>query len=129
MMCMEHSWVLAVEQLLNVSVPERAQYIRVLFSEITRIMNHLLAVTCHAMGERLCFHRCAATGGACAHVLGAAQARSRARPCGVATSWSRQPAPIARRASNPPERPSPPSPLPHPPAHPPIHAPHQTSAR
>ena len=52
MMCMEHSYVLAVEQLLNVSVPERAQYIRVLFSEITRIMNHLLAVTCHAMGAR-----------------------------------------------------------------------------
>ncbi|GBF93111.1 NADH dehydrogenase subunit 7, mitochondrial, partial [Raphidocelis subcapitata] len=49
MMCMEHSYVLAVEQLLNVSVPERAQYIRVLFSEITRVMNHLLAVTCHAM--------------------------------------------------------------------------------
>lgn len=48
---MEHSWVLAIEQLMNVSVPARAQYIRVLFSEITRIMNHLLAVTCHAMGE------------------------------------------------------------------------------
>jgi hypothetical protein len=52
MMCMEHSYVLAIEQLLNVSVPERAQYIRVLFSELTRIMNHLLAVTCHAMGAR-----------------------------------------------------------------------------
>lgn len=49
MMCMEHSYVLAIEQLLNVTVPQRAQYIRVLFSEITRIMNHLLAVTCHAM--------------------------------------------------------------------------------
>ena len=49
MMCMEHSYVLAIEQLLNVTVPLRAQYIRVLFSEITRIMNHLLAVTCHAM--------------------------------------------------------------------------------
>lgn len=49
MMCMEHSYVLAIEQLLNVTVPARAQYIRVLFSEITRIMNHLLAVTCHAM--------------------------------------------------------------------------------
>jgi NADH:ubiquinone oxidoreductase subunit D len=46
---MEHSYVLAIEQLLNVTVPARAQYIRVLFSEITRIMNHLLAVTCHAM--------------------------------------------------------------------------------
>lgn len=49
MMCMEHSYVLAIEQLCNVTVPARAQYIRVLFSEITRIMNHLLAVTCHAM--------------------------------------------------------------------------------
>lgn len=49
MMCMEHSYVLAIEQLANVTVPARAQYIRVLFSEITRIMNHLLAVTCHAM--------------------------------------------------------------------------------
>eukprot|EP00877_Chromochloris_zofingiensis_P009252 jgi/Chrzof1/4580/Cz14g19020.t1 len=49
MMCMEHSWVLAIEQLMNVTVPARAQYIRVLFSEITRIMNHILAVTCHAM--------------------------------------------------------------------------------
>lgn len=46
---MEHSWVLAIEQLMNVTVPARAQYIRVLFSEITRIMNHILAVTCHAM--------------------------------------------------------------------------------
>lgn len=49
MMCMEHSYVLAIEQLLNVTVPARAQYIRVMFSEITRIMNHLLAITCHAM--------------------------------------------------------------------------------
>ena len=49
MMCMEHSYVLAIEQLLNVTVPARAQYIRVLYSEITRILNHLLAITCHAM--------------------------------------------------------------------------------
>lgn len=39
----------ATEKLLNCEVPERAQYIRVLFSEITRLLNHLLAVTCHAM--------------------------------------------------------------------------------
>uniref|UniRef100_A0A7S0RS62 NADH dehydrogenase subunit 7 n=1 Tax=Chlamydomonas leiostraca TaxID=1034604 RepID=A0A7S0RS62_9CHLO len=49
MMCMEHSYVLAVEQLLNLGVPERAQYIRVLYSEITRVLNHLLAITCHSM--------------------------------------------------------------------------------
>jgi hypothetical protein len=63
MMCMEHSYVLAVEQLLNVSVPERAQYIRVLFSEITRIMNHLLAVTCHAMGAGRFWGAAPAVGG------------------------------------------------------------------
>ena len=34
MMCMEHSYVLAVEQLLNLAVPERGQYIRVLYSEV-----------------------------------------------------------------------------------------------
>jgi NADH:ubiquinone oxidoreductase subunit D len=49
MMNQEHTYSLAVEKLLNVQVPLRAQYIRVLFSEITRILNHLLAVTCHAL--------------------------------------------------------------------------------
>jgi NADH dehydrogenase (ubiquinone) Fe-S protein 2 len=49
MMCQEHAYVLAIEKLLNCSVPLRAQYIRVLFSEITRILNHLLAITCHAL--------------------------------------------------------------------------------
>ncbi len=49
MMCMEHSYVLAIEQLLNLSVPLRGQYIRVLYSEITRVLNHLLAITCHSM--------------------------------------------------------------------------------
>jgi NADH-quinone oxidoreductase subunit D len=41
----EHAFALAVEKLLGVTVPERGQYIRVLFSEITRIMNHLLNIT------------------------------------------------------------------------------------
>jgi NADH dehydrogenase (ubiquinone) Fe-S protein 2 len=49
MMAQEHTYSLAVEKLLNCSVPLRAQYIRVLFCEITRILNHLLAVGCHAM--------------------------------------------------------------------------------
>ena len=49
MMCQEHSYVLAIEKLLNCPVPLRAQYIRVLFSEITRILNHLLAISCHAL--------------------------------------------------------------------------------
>ena len=36
MMCMEHSYVLSIEQLLNLAVPERGQYIRVLYSEVQR---------------------------------------------------------------------------------------------
>ena len=42
MMCNEHAYVLAIEKLLGLQVPLRAQYIRVMFDEITRIMNHLL---------------------------------------------------------------------------------------
>jgi len=49
MMAQEHGYCLAVENLLKCDVPIRAQYIRVLFSELTRILNHLLAVGCHAM--------------------------------------------------------------------------------
>jgi NADH dehydrogenase (ubiquinone) Fe-S protein 2 len=49
MMCQEHAYSLAVERLLHCAVPLRAQYLRVLFSEITRLLNHLLALTCHAM--------------------------------------------------------------------------------
>jgi NADH dehydrogenase (ubiquinone) Fe-S protein 2 len=49
MMAQEHTYSLAVEELIDVAVPIRAQYIRVLFLEITRILNHLLAVGCHAM--------------------------------------------------------------------------------
>ena len=49
MMCQEHAYSLAVEKLLNIEIPIRAQYIRVIFAEITRILNHLLALTCHAM--------------------------------------------------------------------------------
>ena len=42
MMCNEHAYVLAVEKLLGIEVPLRAQYIRVMFDEMTRILNHLL---------------------------------------------------------------------------------------
>jgi NADH-quinone oxidoreductase subunit D len=49
MMCQEHAYVLAIENLLQIEVPERAQYIRVLFSEITRILNHLLNITTMAL--------------------------------------------------------------------------------
>ena len=49
MMVNEHAYSLAVEKILQCEVPLRAQYIRVLFSEITRILNHLLAICCHAM--------------------------------------------------------------------------------
>ena len=49
MMSQEHSYVLAVEKVLNLSVPKRAQVIRVIFSEITRILNHLMAITTHAL--------------------------------------------------------------------------------
>jgi len=49
MMCQEHGYCLAVENLLRCSVPLRAKFIRVIFSEITRLLNHLLAVTTHAL--------------------------------------------------------------------------------
>ncbi len=48
-MCQEHTFALAIEKLLEVRVPLRAQYIRVLFSEITRILNHILNLTTFAL--------------------------------------------------------------------------------
>ena len=48
-MCQEHAFVLAVEKLLGLEVPLRGQYIRVLFDEITRILNHLLNIPAYAM--------------------------------------------------------------------------------
>jgi NADH-quinone oxidoreductase subunit D len=48
-MCQEHAFALGVEQLLGITAPPRAQYIRVLFSEITRILNHILNVTAFAL--------------------------------------------------------------------------------
>jgi NADH dehydrogenase I D subunit len=49
MMCQEHTYSLAIERLLNLEVPVKARYIRMLFCELTRILNHLLAVTTHAL--------------------------------------------------------------------------------
>ena len=48
-MCQEHAFALAVEKLLGIAAPPRAQYIRVLFAEITRLLNHLLNVTAFAL--------------------------------------------------------------------------------
>ena len=49
MMAQEHGYSLTVEKLLNKNVPLRAQYIRVIFCELTRILNHLLSLTTHAL--------------------------------------------------------------------------------
>ncbi|KRY92682.1 Structural maintenance of chromosomes protein 3 [Trichinella pseudospiralis] len=49
MMCNEHAFSLAVEKLLAVEVPPRAKWIRVLFAELTRILNHILGITTHAL--------------------------------------------------------------------------------
>ena len=48
-MCEEHAFALATEKLLGIKVPERGQWIRVLFAEITRVLNHLLNVTTYAL--------------------------------------------------------------------------------
>ena len=49
MMCNEHAYVLAIEKLLGVKPPLRAQYIRVMFDEITRILNHLMWLGAHGL--------------------------------------------------------------------------------
>ncbi|MCH7821675.1 MAG: NADH-quinone oxidoreductase subunit D [Proteobacteria bacterium] len=49
MMCNEHGYVLAIEKLLGITVPIRAQYIRVMFDEITRILNHLMWLGAHGL--------------------------------------------------------------------------------
>ena len=49
MMANEHAYCLAIERLLGVDVPERAQYIRVMFAEITRLLNHLMWLGAHAL--------------------------------------------------------------------------------
>ena len=49
MMCNEHGYVLAIEKLLGIEAPIRAQYIRVMFDEITRLLNHLMWLGAHAL--------------------------------------------------------------------------------
>ena len=49
MMCNEHAYVMAIEKLLGIEPPLRAQYIRVMFDEITRILNHLLWIGAHGL--------------------------------------------------------------------------------
>jgi NADH dehydrogenase (ubiquinone) Fe-S protein 2 len=49
MMVNEHAYSMAIEKALGCNIPLRAQYIRVIFDEITRILNHLMAITTHAM--------------------------------------------------------------------------------
>jgi len=49
MMCNEHGYVLVIEKLLGIEVPERAQYIRVMFDEITRLLNHLMWLGAHGL--------------------------------------------------------------------------------
>ena len=49
MMCNEHAYCMAIEKLLGVQVPLRAQYIRVMFDEITRVLNHLMSIGSHAL--------------------------------------------------------------------------------
>ncbi|MBC7202104.1 MAG: NADH-quinone oxidoreductase subunit D [Pusillimonas sp.] len=49
MMCNEHAYVMAIEKLAGIEVPLRAQYIRVMFDEITRILNHLMSLGSHAL--------------------------------------------------------------------------------
>jgi NADH-quinone oxidoreductase subunit D len=49
MMCNEHAYVMAIEKLLGIEVPLRAQYIRVMFDEITRLLNHLMWIGAHGL--------------------------------------------------------------------------------
>jgi NADH-quinone oxidoreductase subunit D len=49
MMCNEHAYVMAIEKMMGVQVPLRAQYIRVMFDEITRLLNHLMSLGSHAL--------------------------------------------------------------------------------
>jgi len=49
MMCNEHAYVMAIEKLLGLEIPERAKYIRTMFDEVTRVLNHLLWLGAHGL--------------------------------------------------------------------------------
>lgn len=49
MMVQEHAYVLVIEKILSVPISRRASFIRIIFSELTRILNHLMAITTHAL--------------------------------------------------------------------------------
>lgn len=51
MMAQEHAYSLGIEKLTKIKISRRVQFIRIIFSEITRILNHLLAITAHALDE------------------------------------------------------------------------------
>jgi NADH dehydrogenase (ubiquinone) Fe-S protein 2 len=45
----EHAYSLSIEKLMHSNIPQRARFIRVLYSEITRILNHIMSLTTHAL--------------------------------------------------------------------------------
>lgn len=49
MMAQEHTYTLAIETLLEINIPRRSKFIRVVFCELTRILNHLMSLTTHAL--------------------------------------------------------------------------------
>jgi len=48
-MCQEHLYSLSVERLLNIEISKKSKMVRIIFSELTRLLNHLLAITTHAL--------------------------------------------------------------------------------
>ena len=78
-MCMEHSFVLAIEKLMGLEVPLRAQYIRVLMAELTRISNHMLNLGSHIMDVGAMTPEPVAVRGARGHAADSTSAVSGAR--------------------------------------------------
>ncbi|MEY3672978.1 MAG: dehydrogenase chain [Pseudomonadota bacterium] len=85
MMCNEHAYVMAIEKMMGVQVPLRAQYIRVMFDEITRLLNHLMSLGSHALDV-----------GAMAVFLYAFREREDLMDCYEAVSGARRPGGVYR---------------------------------